>query len=94
MAFIVLVDSNSSFWNVLPGGNKCCIHVHRKESLWSNTFGKRECEETLMDAGLLRTFIQLINTGELLEGVTTIDISHSCLSKEPIVFFQIEKFWK
>lgn len=72
MAFVVLVATNSSFWNVLPGVNECGIHVHRRESLWSNTFGKHECGETLMDAGLLRTFIQLINTGELPEGVMAI----------------------
>lgn len=66
------MDTNSSFWNVLPGVNECRIHVRRKESLWSNTFGKHECEETLMDAGLLRTFNQLIKTGELPERVMTI----------------------
>ena len=36
MTFIGLADTD--FWNHLGGVDDCCIHPHRKETVWSNKF--------------------------------------------------------
>lgn len=64
MAFIAVVDADFSFWNILLDVNECCIHLHRKEILWSSKSGERLDKPSLIAASLLRAFNQIMNTGE------------------------------